>query len=422
MKIESFGVRNIGKLSDVRFNIKKNTIIISGDNGRGKTTVLDTICRTFGLQPIPESPIKEGELKASEVITLDDMIVTRKYMREHVTGPIKTRLEVETKDGEKLKKPKELLKGLVGEFLDPAAAMNMTEREQLKLFMKIADVDFDIESHEKERSAFYTERTVVSRNAKRQGAVLADMDYPEEIPEKVSVLALIKEKDRLDAENKAILNNRRFYNSELGKIEESKATIKDLKEYIEAVEATLIEQNLTAESIDGMVIQDTSNISQKISDAENENEKRLALVNYKAKYNHRQNEVAEVEEESKDLTEQINELDRQQIVAFANANIPVKDLAVKFKENGKAALFRGNFPLVKGSTAEKIETWLQILMSTKPKLKVVLVDSAERLDPDNLALIDRITKENGYMVFMTIVGSAEGEERQILVLKDGTIQ
>ncbi len=100
MKIIEFRAERFKRLSAVEITPEGNTVIISGKNGQGKSSVLDAIWLALGggnatKDSATTVPIKEGEKDAVVRLDLGDMVVTRKWTASGST------LTVEGADGRK---------------------------------------------------------------------------------------------------------------------------------------------------------------------------------------------------------------------------------------------------------------------------------------------------------------------------------
>ena len=88
---------NVKRIKAIEITPKDNMVFISGKNDQGKTSVMDSIWYALegraSLRNTPV-PIRKGEEKAEITVTLDDIIVTRKW-----TANDKTYLKVTNREG-----------------------------------------------------------------------------------------------------------------------------------------------------------------------------------------------------------------------------------------------------------------------------------------------------------------------------------
>src|SRR5438874_2068433 len=80
MKIISLVAENIKKLRAVEITPDGEIVTISGRNGQGKTSVLDSIWWALtGTKHIQGEPIRKGETKARIKLDLGGLVVERKF-------------------------------------------------------------------------------------------------------------------------------------------------------------------------------------------------------------------------------------------------------------------------------------------------------------------------------------------------------
>ena len=142
MKIIRLQAENIKRIKAIDITPKEDVIIISGNNGMGKTSVLDSIFYALqnreGSKTTPQ-PIRKGESKAQVTLTLDDFIVTRSW-----TSDDKSYLKVTNREGLTYNSPQELLDGFLGALtFNPLEFSNMKEKDQRQLLLKLANIDID---------------------------------------------------------------------------------------------------------------------------------------------------------------------------------------------------------------------------------------------------------------------------------------
>ena len=72
MKIIKLEAENIQKIKAVEITPEGNTVIISGKNSQGKTSVLDSIAMALGgKNMIPQKPIRKGQKEATVKVDLE---------------------------------------------------------------------------------------------------------------------------------------------------------------------------------------------------------------------------------------------------------------------------------------------------------------------------------------------------------------
>src|ERR1035437_1668436 len=128
MKIIRFEAENIKKLRVVEITPSGNIVEITGANGAGKTSILDSIWYALGgAENIPSVPLRKGAKNGHVKLDLGEIVVMRRFSSSGSTD-----LRVESKDGTALKSPQSILDRLVGSLtFDPLEFSRMKPTEQL---------------------------------------------------------------------------------------------------------------------------------------------------------------------------------------------------------------------------------------------------------------------------------------------------
>src|SRR5438270_14102611 len=109
MKIVNLKAENIKKLVAVEISPSENTVIVTGKNGAGKSSVLDAIWWALsGTKHIQDKPIRDGQTKASIRLDLGTIIV------ERVFGEKGSSLKVMADNGARFPEPQPMLDNLLG--------------------------------------------------------------------------------------------------------------------------------------------------------------------------------------------------------------------------------------------------------------------------------------------------------------------
>ena len=122
MKIVALQAENIKKLIAIEIRPDGNLVQITGKNGHGKTSVLDSIWWALaGAKHIQSVPIREGEDKARIMLDLGEIIVTRTF-KTSKKGEVPSAISVENAEGAKFGTPQTMLDNLLGQLsFDPLA-------------------------------------------------------------------------------------------------------------------------------------------------------------------------------------------------------------------------------------------------------------------------------------------------------------
>jgi hypothetical protein len=173
VKIIRLQAENFKRLKAVTITPEGQIVQISGKNGQGKSSVLDSIWAALGgAEAIPKLPIRKGAEEAVIKLDLGEYLVTRKF-KAREDGDFNTSLVIETPDGMRPKSPQTLLNELVGRFsLDPFQFVNMTPKGQFDA-LKVLVPGLDLADIKAKNEADYERRTAVNRKAKEAAASAA---------------------------------------------------------------------------------------------------------------------------------------------------------------------------------------------------------------------------------------------------------
>jgi hypothetical protein len=413
MRIVKLEAENFKKLRAVEITPAGAIVEIRGQNGAGKTSVLDAIAAAIGGEKLcPEVPIRRGQQRAQVLVELDDgMIVERRWT---VGGG--SRLEVRSKDGLRYPSPQKLLDGLVGRLsFDPLAFLRVEPREQAATLQRLAGVDLRLLDEKRRRA--YDARTEANRQVAQLRARLAPMPAIEVTPdcpaEPVSSADLLAEQGRRqelqranDVERAALEVARGVFRADKQALEQARAEVERARaalaaaEKREAAAAEALRQRADHGStlqakVAELVDPDLEEIPAKLRTVESVNDlvrRRKARADLAA-------DLGQAELEAKDLDDEVADVDRQKAEVLAAAKFPVPGLGFT-----DAGVTLDGLPLEQASSAEQLRVSLAMGIGLNPKLKVLLIRDGSLLDEKSLALVAEMAEEAGAQVWLEIVG------------------
>ena len=204
MLITKLQARNFKILKAVEIEAgESGTVVVSGKNGAGKTSVLDAIAIAIAgkrfLKDLSK-PIREGETNAEVSIETDSgLLITRRWTEKNSSAGT---LSVTDKDNRKYSSPQAFLEGLIGEIsFDPLSFANSKPQDQKATLLELMGVDLG--RLDEKRDELYSQRTICNREHKSKVAILRDMAKPaDNLPaEEITSAALIKEQQEAMAAN-----------------------------------------------------------------------------------------------------------------------------------------------------------------------------------------------------------------------------
>ncbi|MGB0890418.1 MAG: AAA family ATPase, partial [Solirubrobacterales bacterium] len=168
-------ISNLLRLTAVHIDVSgRSMVTIAGNNGAGKTSVLDSIQMALGgKRAIPEKPVHEGASRGSVVLRTEDLEVRRTFS----VGGGTSLTVVDLKTGSERRSPQGLLDSLVGQVgFDPLEFASLKPKEQVG---RVRDL-FGIDTSELEakRDEAYEKRTETNREVKRLEGVVELTSMP----------------------------------------------------------------------------------------------------------------------------------------------------------------------------------------------------------------------------------------------------
>lgn len=414
MKILKLVAENVKKLRAVEITPTGELVEITGKNGAGKSSVLDSIWWALaGTKHIQAVPIRTGETKARIRLDLGELIVERRFSEAGST------LTVENTEGARYKSPQAMLDGLLGALsFDPLAFVHQPPKKQFETLIGIVRLDVDVDQLDGLNRKDFDQRADVNRDAKALRARADGIRVPEGLPgDAVDVASL---KDRLEnaAKHNAEIETRK------GRREQVAVSISDRRKIAKEKRAQALKLQADADEIDAQADDfqaridaaeplpgpmDAQAIRAELDHAETIN-RGIAQREAQA---HLAKESAQKEAEAKDLTERINARTQQKAEAIARAKMPVPGLGF-----GDGVVTFGGIPFDQASTAEQLRVSVAMAMAANPKLRVVRIKEGSSLDASNLALIAGMAKENDFQVWVERVDSSG---KVGIVIEDGRV-
>lgn len=408
MKIIHLTAENIKKLKVVDITPESDVVQITGKNGSGKTSVLDSIWWALtGTTNIQSQPIRSGETKAHIKLDLGDIVVTRKFTEKGST------LTVENAEGAKFNSPQKMLDDLIGHLsFDPLAFSKMDGKSQYSEIKRISNISVDIDELDRLNKADFDIRTNQNRIGKEYRTraegykfTHAAMAAPIDVQELVQKLAQ-------SSEHNATIDTRAANRAKLAqkiladqiKINEMTAEIERLRAGIVADEAKLHGAPELPEKISVEQLQ----VQINEANARNaEHARRIEQAEWLKK-------AKEAEDKSEALTAAMAERDKVKAEAIQNAEMPIVGLTLV---DGQV-LFDG-VPFEQASMAQQIGISVAIAMAANPKLKVIRIKDGSLLDDDSMAMLADMAKDNDYQIWIERVDTSG---KIGVVMEDGEVK
>jgi DNA repair exonuclease SbcCD ATPase subunit len=406
MRIISLQAQNFKALRAVEITPTGAVVPIIGDNGQGKSSVLDSIyCALAGKKAIPSKPIRRGADSAVIKLDLGEVKVTRKFSGDT------TSVIVEAQSGARFPSPQRMLDDLLGELsFDPLRFANAEPKAQLETLRSLVQLDVDVDALDGANARDYELRRDWNRKVdslkERVASLGAGLD-PQMDTTPININALTSR--MADASDHNAQIDRRRANRErtaqdVGELR-SKAVDKRQQAQLLLDEATAYEAAAEAkqhllddaeplpESIDVSALRDEINAAMA-ANAERQNQERQRDAHKRAV-----DELQVAHSTSQNLTAQMEARAKAKQVAIASAKMPLEELSF-----GDGEVLYEGVPLAQVSSAERIRVSFAIAIAKNPKLRVVLLKDGPLLDETSLAMVAAMAEEADVQIWIERIG------------------
>ena len=433
MRILNLRSENIKGIKVIDITPEGNMVIISGKNGAGKTSALDSIWMAAkwkaGSKETP-MPIREGAKKAEITLTLcEDLtkeqkeqgikskvlfIVNRKF-----TENGNTYLKVTNGEGLVFETPQKLLDGFIGFLsIDPGVFTRMNDKEQRDLLIRITG--FDVTAIETKIVEIREKRRLQGQKVKLLSGE-REAIIRENLPEQPINISDIQNKyDEAIDNNRTIQDGITDHKAYKIRIENNVDTIKALQGQIEELNREIIELSKKGQKIavwlDENPVIDLDGIRQEMSDITNTNEQ----IGSRERNKEADIKQKAAQETYKNYTQELKDrMDEVEEGLKKNWN-KIPDQKLSLTETGIA--YNGT-PYSQVAYSERLKIAIKISMALNPDLKVIRIADYSLLDKESKETVSKMSDDENYQVWAETVGKEEvgfyineaGEEKVIEV-------
>lgn len=420
MRIIRLQAEGFKRLVAVDITPEGNLIEVRGNNGNGKSSVLDAIFAALaGAGAAPEKPVREGEEAAVIRLDLGELIVTRYF-----TASGTTNLKVTTPEGAAFGSGQTMLDKLVGAIsFDPLEFLSLKPAEQAEELRKLVDlVDpetgemIDLATISSDRARLYAERRDVNRDGTavkaRIEAAGGVRHVPDDAPNRDELLAKLtgaaEKNARIERERaRRVARDERLASLDK-EIDELEARLAAMKaERVGIADAAGRESPLE-------LLEDVDLLRDKLAEADRVDENRRANAA-------REGLIAEFEAlkaRSTELTASIAELDKRRAEAIAAAKMPVEGLELSLLEDGALGVLFNGVPFSQASDAERLKVSAAVAMAANPKLRVLRLKDASLLDKGAVEALREMASANDFQIWAEFVG----DEGPGIVMEAGEVR
>jgi DNA repair exonuclease SbcCD ATPase subunit len=424
MKIIKLQAQNIKRLRAVEIEPTGNVTMITGKNGQGKSSVLDSIVYAIcGKDALPSKPIRDGEESASVVVDLDGeakLKITRTFTESN------SYLTVTNADGFKASSPQSILDKLIGKvsIFDPTKLMAMTPIEQREMLLGL--VGADLSAFDRKISELRLSRTQINSEKKTLDVNLAATPKLADAPKsEVDFAALTDNLTQAQLVNDSIQSDKSLIEKKKSEVELTRVKYAQIEKEISGHKKVISDLELQKEklkesgneikqSIDkiekGLKIPvDTGVIAQQIKDAQSTNQK----VRQNVKHQEIAFRLAEISDKYTKLGNQIKEQEDGKVKLLTDCKMPVPGLSAD--DNG---LIYNGVPLQQASESEQLKVCVSIAMAMSPKLRVIRI-TGNGLDSESMKIVSDMATTKDYQLWVEKVD----ESGQVgIVIEDGQVK
>ncbi len=383
MKIIKLEAENFKKIKAVEIKPDGNTVMITGKNGAGKSSVLDAIMAALcGKKSWPNKPVRDGEKQAKVVVDLGEYVVTQKFTE--VGGS----LSVVGAKGLKATSPQALLDRIVGKLaFDPMAFCQETPKNQRQTLMDLVGLTFvDLD---KSAEGIKAARSFAKMEKERLQHQAEEIPYNPAVPKvAVSASAMIQEYQAAIKSNAEAVKKQ----DNLKKLEQ---IITHTKEKIAELQSYLVkcEKSYTEDSFDLPEFVSDEFMAKLKAAIANIDEQNTAI-----QQNQRRAELLQQAEDHAErfssLGREMKEVEGKRATRLSAVKMPVEGLTI-----GDGCVFYEGLPLVQVNSAKQIEIGVAVAIGLNPDLRVMRMDG-NNLDSDSLAIISKMVKDNDYQAWI----------------------
>lgn len=392
LKVINLYSENIKRLRAVDITPQGSTVIISGKNEQGKSSILDSIwlaCKYSAASKEIPNPIRDGEDHALIVLNLGEYTVTRQF-RLNDEEQITTRLTVERSNGDVVKSPQALIDSFIGSLsFDPLEFMRQAPKQQREMLAEISKLNLaELDANYKK---LFEERTGLNREIKSLSSNIVNIAPP------TDTTALVEEdpatlfKELEDAKDE--------WNVALQLV----ATRESVQLEIAAIEGKLHALRTKLNEINHHVVNSPTPDSCKNKvDSLTDRMKRISEINGRikeAKFYHDTNEkIKKAQNRTSEIETEIQTIKAERAKAIEEAELPIEGLLIE----DEGVTFKGQ-ALSQLSTSQQIKISMVLAMAANPELRIIRIKDGSLLDKENLALIDEIAKNGDFQVWIECV-------------------
>ncbi|HQA39231.1 MAG TPA: AAA family ATPase [Kiritimatiellia bacterium] len=406
--ITSLDIENVKRVKAVKLTPTETGLtLIGGDNGQGKTSVLDAIMGALGGDTYKQSVHDGAERGTVQVELSNGVSVKRVY-----TAAGGSRLEVTDSTGKR--GGQTLLQAFVSPFaLDITTFMDATDKKKAEILLQVIGVN--PQPFEERIKTLENDRLLKGREQNRAKGHAESLPYWEDAgDEKLDGNAISSQMTEALSHNARVRQAATDVDAAKDRVElaeirvkEAEKALADAKEKHEAAKRAYADSQEKAASAGQPV--DTQAISAKLQQVTEHNERVSQNLARKAA----QDAYEALADEYRELTREIEQTREELRALLEGAPLPYPGLSVE----GGVLTYNGR-PWSQLSESEKLILATAVSRAVLPECGFVLIDGMERMDRKTLATFAAWLGTQGLQAIGTRVGDDGGNT---IIIEDGMV-
>lgn len=400
VKISSLEIENVKRVKAVRMEPSESGLtVIGGNNGHGKTSVLDAIAWALGGDRFaPSSPQRDGSVIPPHLtVKLNNGIIVERKGKNSALKVI---------DPSGNKSGQALLNSFISQFaLDLPRFMNANGKEKADTLLRVIGVGDKLYALEDEEQKKYNERHTIGQIADKKKKYAEEMaKFPDAPKELVSASELIRRQQAILAQNG---ENQRLREKKDALESKANALSEEISRLNAQLTAVLAQLETARKTVAELHDESTAELEKSIAEIEEINRKvRANLDKEKA-----EEDAKEYGAQYDKLTTEIEAIRKQKYDLLNNAQLPLKGLSVEGRE-----LTYNGYKWDNMSGSEQLKVATAIIRKLNPECGFVLLDKLEQMDVDTLREFGAWLEQEGLQAIATRV--SKGDECSIII-EDG---
>ena len=414
LKILGLASENVKRITAIALKFDGTLQVIGGDNGQGKTSILDAIWLTIGGRQASSevnapSPIRDGETEAFATVDLGELLATRRWWYD-VHGAVKTEVKVTTPDGAAYKSPQSILDQFTSMLgIDPVMFAQLDAKKQTAVLLDLVKLDIDPVSLDLQYAEVFARRTTENAKVKEFTERLKGYPQPPEgLPaEPINSGEIFAAIEAGQEAHKSVQRRRLEAQQAAERVTLAREQIRELTAQLamdETEAAAAAERARVAEAAPlpdlDKLRNDMANVDTLNMQIKAENDRQAGIKALEA-----------VKASADNLTATLDQIKATKADGLARADWPIDGLGF-----GDGGLTFNKQPFSQLASFEMIEISLAMGAAMNPNLRTVFIRDGSLLDGKSMQRVYEWAVEKDFQVIVERVGD---HDKGAIIMQDG---